>query len=87
MSATLRFTMPEEGRPMADKTIQVQTLAWMKLMPNTDNLEAYLIGQVKDAPGTLAVAIKGGATRFYCERHQRIYHPLQSCPDCASSTL
>jgi hypothetical protein len=69
---------------MTDKTIRVQTESWMKPVENKDGLTAFLIGYVKDLPHTQAVAIQGtGATRFYCQEHQRIYPVMENCPDCA----
>ena len=29
-----------------------------------------------------AVSVKGGATKFYCPLHQRVFSTKQNCPDC-----
>lgn len=73
---------------MTDKTSRVQTESWMTSVENKDGLTAFVIGYVKDMPHTMAVAISGtGATRFYCQEHQRIYLVMDNCPDCGLRTL
>jgi hypothetical protein len=73
---------------MSDKIIHVQTESWMEAVENKDGVTAYIIGTVKEMPDTLAVAIQGtGATRFYCKKHQRIYHMLLCCQDCAGIAI
>jgi hypothetical protein len=73
---------------MTVKTIHVETGAWMRRLENKDGLTVYLSGRIMDLQDTLAVSVQGtGATRFYCEKHQRVYHPLDQCPDCKLQTI
>lgn len=67
------------------KTYHIELVSWMKDVHDAETGQvAYVVGQVKDMQNTLAVSItKTGGTRFFCQTHQRIFRPGESCPACA----
>lgn len=73
---------------MSTVAVHVVTGRWMTPVENVDKLEALYFGDVKDDPNLLAVVIRpGGGTRFFCQKHKRIFHPVSTCIDCDQSEV
>lgn len=68
---------------MTTATVHINTTNWMKAIPNKDGIDALYLGDVKDDQNLLAVVVKNGGTRFFCKKHERIFHPMKRCPECA----
>jgi hypothetical protein len=64
--------------------VTVHTSAWMTSVQNKDGLDALYFGDVQDDQNLKVVVLRpGGATRFFCKKHERIFHPTSDCPECA----
>lgn len=72
--------------------ITINTKKWNEQVevvnPIKPGTRYLFIGRVDRFDKTLAVAEGGGgATRFYCEIHKMVYHPLDRCPECTIASI